>query len=264
LIIKFTEWVVLDSIVGVGLALFIMYEGFKLLKYSIDGLMDTRNPRVDKKIREIMREELPGSMSNVHNLRHRTTGNTTWIELHALFEKGVSLKKAHEDATVLERRLIDGVRGDVIVTIHLEPEGHHDEIHKTLREADQERPVIVCVPRLGSDRAWDTCDGCRIVWLHEDVVHDDDITAADQMPGAAALQRFPSLSGSDLPCLHCGCTELDACEHEDGSPCFWIQPGLCSVCAERCGVDIDTHRSYGAEADISHAIAGVARGELPR
>ncbi|MDR8391524.1 cation diffusion facilitator family transporter [Aliifodinibius sp. S!AR15-10] len=140
LIIKFTEWDVLDSIVGVGLALFIMYEGFKLLKYSIDGLMDSRNPKIDKKIREIMREELPGSMSNVHNLRHRTTGNTTWIELHALFEKGVSLKKAHEDATVLERRLIDGVRGDVIVTIHLEPEGHHDEIHKTLREADQERP----------------------------------------------------------------------------------------------------------------------------
>ena len=140
LIIKVTGWEALDSIVGVGLALFIMYEGFKLLKYSIDGLMDSRDPMRDQKIRNILEEELPGSMIQIHNLRHRTTGNTTWIELHALFEKGVSLKQAHEDATILERRLIDGVRGDVIVTIHLEPEGHHEEVHKTLREADQERP----------------------------------------------------------------------------------------------------------------------------
>lgn len=140
LIIRFTEWNVLDSIVSVGLALFIMYEGFKLLKYSIDGLMDSKNPRVDKKIREELQKELPGSMNNVHNLRHRTTGNTTWIELHALFREGVSLNQAHEDATVLERRLIDAVRGDVIVTIHLEPEGHHEEVHRTLRDADQERP----------------------------------------------------------------------------------------------------------------------------
>lgn len=140
LIIKFTDWNVLDSIVGVGLALFIMYEGFKLLKYSIDGLMDSRNPEVDETIRQVLSQKLPGLIDNVHNLRHRTTGSTTWIELHAMFEKGVSLKQAHEDATVLERRLIDAIDGDVIVTIHLEPEGHHEEVHHVLRDADQERP----------------------------------------------------------------------------------------------------------------------------
>lgn len=141
LVIKFTHWDVLDSVVSVGLAIFIMYEGFKLLKYSIDGLMDSRNPEIDQNIRDILQEKLPGSMGSIHNLRHRTTGSTTWIELHALFEKGVSLKNAHEDATILERRLIDGVRGDVIVTIHLEPEGHHEEVHEALREADQDRPL---------------------------------------------------------------------------------------------------------------------------
>lgn len=141
LIIKFTAWDVLDSLVSLGLACFIMYEGFKLLRYSIDGLMDSKNPHIDEKIRSVLDTDLPGSMSSYHNLRHRTTGNTTWIELHALFEEGVSLKKAHEDATTLERELIDAIQGDVIVTIHLEPEGHHEEVHKTLREADQDRPL---------------------------------------------------------------------------------------------------------------------------
>lgn len=140
-IIKFTDFVILDSLVAVLLAFYIMYEGYKLLKYSIDGLMDSRNPAIDAAIREELSKELPGSMIDVHNLRHRTTGNTTWIELHAVFKEDVSLEKSHHDATVLEKRLINAVEGDVIVTIHLEPEGHHEEVHDTLRDADQQRPL---------------------------------------------------------------------------------------------------------------------------
>ena len=141
LIIRFTGWVLLDSLVGFALAVYIMYQGFKLLKYSVDGIMDSRNPEVDRAIHSVLDGELPGSMTDYHNLRHRTTGSTTWIELHALFRQNVDLKKAHDDATRLERALIDEVKGDVIVTIHLEPEGSHEEVHKTLKDADQSRPL---------------------------------------------------------------------------------------------------------------------------
>lgn len=141
LIIKFTDFVILDSLVAIALAFYIMFEAFKLLKYSIDGLMDSRDPAVDQAIRSELDKEMPGSMINVHNLRHRTTGNTTWIELHAVFNKQVSLEKAHDDATLLEKRLINAVKGDVIVTIHLEPEGQHEDVHDTLRDADQNRPL---------------------------------------------------------------------------------------------------------------------------
>ncbi|MDZ7772840.1 MAG: cation diffusion facilitator family transporter [Balneolaceae bacterium] len=141
LIIRFTGWQLLDSIVGGLLATYILYEGFKLLRYAVDGLMDTRNAEADRIIRKIVKGELPGDMTGVHNLRHRTTGQTTWIELHAVFQSGVDLKKAHEDATVLEKNLINALKGDVIVTIHLEPAGHHEEMHKTLEDAEQERPL---------------------------------------------------------------------------------------------------------------------------
>jgi cation diffusion facilitator family transporter len=141
LIIKFTNFTLLDSIVAVALAFYIMYEGFQLLKYSVDGLMDSRDPAVHKAIRKVLKKDLPGSMIEVHNLRHRTTGNTTWIEFHAVFHKEINLEKAHDDATILEKRLINAVQGDVIVTIHLEPEGHHEEVHDTLKDADQNRPL---------------------------------------------------------------------------------------------------------------------------
>lgn len=141
LIIKFTDFVLLDSLVAGLLAFYIMFEGFKLFKYSVDGLMDSRNPEVDEAIRTELTAELPGSMLSVHNLRHRTTGSTTWIELHAVFQKGASLSSAHNDATLLEKNLINAVKGDVIVTIHLEPEGHHEDVHRSLQDAEQDRPL---------------------------------------------------------------------------------------------------------------------------
>jgi len=141
LIIKFTDFLFLDSLVAGLLAFYIIFEGFKLLRYSVDGLMDSRNPKVDGTIRNALSDELPGSMLSVHNLRHRTTGSTTWIELHAVFKKKISLKKAHDDATLLEKRLIDAITGDVMVTIHLEPEGEHEDVHHSLHDADQDRPL---------------------------------------------------------------------------------------------------------------------------
>lgn len=141
LIITFTDYAILDSIVAGLLAFYIMYEGFKLLKYSVDGLMDSRDPEYDEAIRSELSKELPGAMIDVHNLRHRSTGNTTWIEMHSVFKQNVSLEKAHDDATLLEKRLINAITGDVIVTIHLEPEGEHNEVHNTLKDADQSRPL---------------------------------------------------------------------------------------------------------------------------
>lgn len=140
LIIKYTGWLILDSIVSLLLAAFIMYEGFKLLRYSIGGLMDERDYEKDKKIRRVLDQDLPGGMKSYHNLRHRTTGQTTWIELHATFNKDVSLKKAHDDATLLERRLMDAIKGDAVVTIHLEPEEAHEKAHQILQGANTRLP----------------------------------------------------------------------------------------------------------------------------
>lgn len=140
LIINYTGWLILDSIVSLALAGFIMYEGFKLLRYSIGGLMDERDYNKDQKIKKVLDQKLPGSMKSYHNLRHRTTGQTTWIELHATFNKDVSLNKAHDDATVLERRLMDAIQGDAVVTIHLEPEEAHEEAHQILHGANTKLP----------------------------------------------------------------------------------------------------------------------------
>ncbi|MEX2436332.1 MAG: cation diffusion facilitator family transporter [Balneolaceae bacterium] len=140
-LISVTGWVILDTAVSLAIAGYIFFEGFKLVRYSINGIMDARDPDVHKALLEILGNDLPGSIENWHHLRHRTSGQTTWVELHLTFEKTVTLKQAHDDATQLERKLIDALESDAVVTLHLEPEEPHKEIHNVLKGANKNRPL---------------------------------------------------------------------------------------------------------------------------
>ncbi len=140
-LIYFTGWLWLDIIVSLLIAGYICYEAYKLLRYSVDGLMDARNEMVDKALKAVLKNELPGGILEWHHLRHRTSGKTTWVELHTVFEDETSLVQAHEDATILERNLIDALRNDAVVTIHMEPKKAHDEAHEILKGANKKKSL---------------------------------------------------------------------------------------------------------------------------
>lgn len=140
-LIYIIEWIYLDTIVSISIALYISYEGFKLIRYSVKGIMDTRDPAVHGSLLNVLENELPGTIHSWHHLRHRTSGQTTWVELHLVFNRDVSLKKAHDDATILERKLIDAIRNDAVVTLHLEPEEPHEDIHNVLKGANKNRDL---------------------------------------------------------------------------------------------------------------------------
>ncbi|MGE0487335.1 MAG: hypothetical protein AB7Q81_24485 [Gammaproteobacteria bacterium] len=46
-------------------------------------------------------------------------------------------------------------------------------------------------------------------------------------------------------CRVCHCDELHACDMGDGTPCWWVEPDLCSACADAealadlCQADVD-------------------------
>lgn len=140
-LIQLTGWIYLDTIVSISIAIYIFYEGFKLIRYSVLGIMDTRDPQVHESLLGVLDRDLPGTINSWHHLRHRTSGQTTWVELHVVFKRDVSLKKAHNDATILERKLIDAIPSDAVVTIHLEPEEPHEDIHDVLKGANKNRDL---------------------------------------------------------------------------------------------------------------------------
>ncbi len=132
ILIEFTGLTILDVIVAAGVALYIMYEGGKLMRFAIRGIMDTVDEAQDKRIRAVLENELPDQIKSWHKLRHRTTGHTTWVELHVLMDDDLTLKDAHQISTILEKRIMNAVNGDAVVTLHMEPEHEHESAHKVL------------------------------------------------------------------------------------------------------------------------------------
>lgn len=138
-LVHLTGWLFIDTIVSLGIAGYIMYEAYKLLRYSVLGIMDTRKPDIDESLKKVLDEKMPDSIKGWHHLRHRTSGDTTWVELHLVFDDEIELKKAHEDATLLERRMIDAINTDAVITIHLEPDKAHEESHDILRGVNMKK-----------------------------------------------------------------------------------------------------------------------------
>ncbi|MCC5935588.1 MAG: cation transporter [Balneolales bacterium] len=141
IIIHFTGWIYIDVIVSLAIAGYISYEGWQLLRFSVKGIMDERNPEVDAALRKELDRELPGHITGWHHLRHRTSGRTTWVELHLVFSDNISLEQAHADATRLERRLIDALKTDGVITLHLEPQTAHDADHQILKGANKKKKL---------------------------------------------------------------------------------------------------------------------------
>ena len=136
-LIYYTGWLFIDILVSLMIAGYIIREAYKLLRYSVRGLMDTRNPDVDRALKKVLKDEPDARIKGWHHLRHRTSGGTTWVEMHLVFEDDISLKAAHEHTTRLERKLIDALNTDAVVTIHLEPDEAHDESHNILKGANR-------------------------------------------------------------------------------------------------------------------------------
>ena len=138
-IINFTGWVFMDIVVSFGVAAYIMYEAYKLLRYSVLGIMDVRDPDADRRLRSVLDKEKESGELFVdwHHLRHRTSGKTTWVQLHLVFPDGMSLNEAHEKATIVERRMIDALETDAVINIHLEPHETHEAAHQILEGANK-------------------------------------------------------------------------------------------------------------------------------
>ncbi len=110
-----------DPVFAIAIAGYLAWGAFKIGRESLNFLMDRELPDEDRKrIREIALS-CPGVI-NMHDLRTRSSGNMTFIQLHLEMDGNMPLSEAHKIA----ENVTNGVEqafpnADVI--IHEDPEG---------------------------------------------------------------------------------------------------------------------------------------------
>ncbi len=122
-----TGWWVLDPLIAILVAVNVLFVGWRLVRYSVGGLMDESVPEERMaRIARAIEQQMDGALE-VHDVRTRRAGPVTFVEFHLVVPEGMTVGASHEICDRIEEALRTAVPG-CMVTIHVEPEGkakHH-------------------------------------------------------------------------------------------------------------------------------------------
>ena len=116
-----TGWLVLDPLLAILVGLNIVWQGWRVINSSVQGLMDRAAPLEEHvHIRDIISANSKGALE-VHDLKTRIAGRATFIEFHLVVDAQMTVADSHVICDRIEEALkaeIPSVR----VIIHVEPE----------------------------------------------------------------------------------------------------------------------------------------------
>lgn len=112
----------LDPLLALIVAFNVLWQGWKVIASSVDGLMDRAiDPADELRIHQIIKAEADGAIE-AHDIRTRMAGRVSFVEFHLVVDGEMSVEESHAICDRLETALRQEVEG-VRVIIHVEP-GH--------------------------------------------------------------------------------------------------------------------------------------------
>ncbi len=119
LILTVYGWPQFDAIFALGIAIFILYSAWEIIRESIDLLMDHELPDEEReRIKNRVRRH--DDVLGLHDLRTRRSGNTVFIQLHLELDGRLSLSEAHAITDRVELDLVK-LYPSAEVIIHEDP-----------------------------------------------------------------------------------------------------------------------------------------------
>ncbi len=120
-LVVMTGWLVLDPLLAAAVAVNILWQGWKLIRVSVGGLMDEAvPPETLDRIRTIISENAEGAIE-AHDVRTRHAGRMIFIEFHLVVPGAMAVSESHAICDRIEKALRNAV-SDVHIAIHVEPE----------------------------------------------------------------------------------------------------------------------------------------------
>ncbi|HHU97560.1 MAG: cation diffusion facilitator family transporter [Bacteroidota bacterium] len=120
-IVSYTGWYILDPIIAIAVAIYILYSGYKLISRSANKLMDAAIPEEEVARIVAYLDSLKQEQVEYHSLLTRMAGQRRFISIHLLVPGEWSVQKGHEYADRIEETIVKMFDEPVTVQTHLEP-----------------------------------------------------------------------------------------------------------------------------------------------
>ena len=114
----------IDPILGIGIAIFMIYSSIPIIKEGILMLLDAALPEEENnKIKEVLNNSIAkNETTDYHFLQTRESGSHNYISVHVVFNISISLYDAHLISDHLELKIKDIFQDKKVhIMIHLDP-----------------------------------------------------------------------------------------------------------------------------------------------
>ena len=111
---------ILDPIIAILVALYILRVAYTVLRSSFTQLIDVKLPEAEESIIKSCIKEHETEVVDFHKLRTRKAGNQRYIDLHVVIPKDTSIEEAHKLCDCIERDIETRLK-NASITIHVEP-----------------------------------------------------------------------------------------------------------------------------------------------
>jgi cation diffusion facilitator family transporter len=119
-IVRFTGLNMIDSVVAIGVAIYILKIALDTIRKPVAGLLDEKLAPSQQAVIEDCLRKHSHEVSGFHALRTRRAGSQSYIDLHLIMAGDISLEQAHQICDQIEVEMRSMLR-DASVIIHAEP-----------------------------------------------------------------------------------------------------------------------------------------------
>jgi len=118
--IRITGLTIIDPLIAIGVSLLIFNAAIKLIRDSMQSILDARLPETDEKIIKEVLNKYSAEFVEFHKLRTRKAGSQRYVDLHLVVPENMVINKAHNICNQIEEEISVRLSG-IHILIHAEP-----------------------------------------------------------------------------------------------------------------------------------------------
>jgi len=114
------QWILIDPLIAIFLAIYLMYIAVKILYSSLNELMEASlGSEINAEIKTVVIDCC--GVLNVHSLRTRKLGSSKAMDMHIMVDEHLTVREAADIQKNIEKCLKDHFGSDIYVIIKIEP-----------------------------------------------------------------------------------------------------------------------------------------------
>lgn len=120
-VVMITKQYWIDPIIAIFLGLLIIFNGYRILRQSLAGIMDEADVSILKDIIQIMEDHRVANWIDIHNLKMVKYGSRLHIDAHLTVPYYLTVEEAHQEISNLQKIVGETFPSQIDFNMHLDP-----------------------------------------------------------------------------------------------------------------------------------------------